>query len=276
MVRWHWLVVGLLTWILGPGCGRHVPVPAKGRSEDQSPAGTDKARPSKGQSHTARKPPADSEPARPNPAVRATKEEGILRGRVRWQGKGPELPGTDAKTRGIANVVVWLENAPGGEAEDTPEDRVLSQRDGDFHPHILLARKGDRLRMVSADEKANFRATGRLRFDLPLSRGQQAFRTLGDTGLATVSSQIQPRASAYLWVFDHKYYTRTGADGRFRLPAVPAGTYQIVFWHEGKRPIDPLRDVSRPPLRQRVTVAIGKNEGSVIEWTLSSEEVARK
>jgi hypothetical protein len=257
MLRWHWLVVGLMTLTPTLGCGRQGAVPAKPQSEDESKTGTDKSAPGE-QSHTVRKPPPDREPEKPNPAVSATKEGDILRGRVYWQGKGPMLPGTDAKSRGIADVVVWLKNAPGGDTEDAPEDRVLSQRDGDFHPHLLLARKGDRLQLVSADDQANFSATGKLSFNLSLAPGKREFRALREAGLITVRSEVQVRASAYVWVFDHKYYTRTGADGRFRLPAVPPGTYRLMAWHEGSRP--------EAALQRQAILTVGKNQGLKVEW----------
>jgi hypothetical protein len=256
MLRWHWLVVGLMTLTLG--CGGKSPLPATPQSDGESKPGTDKSASARDQTHTVRKPPPDREPEKPNPAVSATKESGILRGRVYWQGKGRALPGTDGKRRGIADVVVWLKNGPGGDTEEAPEDRVLSQRDGHFHPHLLLARTGDRLQLVSADDPANFSATGKLSFNLSLAPGKREFRTLREPGLVTFRSETQERASAYVWVFDHKYYTRTDAGGHFRLPPVPASTYRLMAWHEGSRP--------ESPIRKQATVTVGKDQGLKVEW----------
>jgi hypothetical protein len=35
----------------------------------------------------------------------------------------------------------------------------------------------------------------------------------------------------YLFVADHPYYCRTDSQGRFTLPQVPAGNYELVCWH---------------------------------------------
>jgi hypothetical protein len=34
-------------------------------------------------------------------------------------------------------------------------------------------------------------------------------------------------------VFEHPYVARSGADGAFRIPGVPPGTYRLTLWHEG-------------------------------------------
>jgi hypothetical protein len=38
---------------------------------------------------------------------------------------------------------------------------------------------------------------------------------------------------AHLLAFDHPYFALTDADGGFRIPGVPPGTYRITVWHEG-------------------------------------------
>jgi hypothetical protein len=286
MSRWHPVLAGTLALALAAGCSRHVPAPPGGGAEGKSKsplainpqsadqaAGSEKKRPAK--------------PRRPaNPAVSATREAGVISGRVRWQWAPPALADTipaaagqtvlvngekvparpsprlrvSADDRGIAGAVVWLENPPPDEAADPGDDPEVRQREGDFHPHVQAARTGARLRLASADDRADFRATGALSFSVPLSRGKQEFRPLNRAGLVEVRSEVYPWASAYLWVFGHRYYATTGGDGRFRLPAVPPGKYQLVLWHEGWRAPDPLG--------AKVTVTLGKDEGRSVEWTL--------
>jgi hypothetical protein len=38
--------------------------------------------------------------------------------------------------------------------------------------------------------------------------------------------------SATVMVFDHPWFTMPTEDGRFELPAMPAGDHDITAWHE--------------------------------------------
>ena len=38
--------------------------------------------------------------------------------------------------------------------------------------------------------------------------------------------------NGWLVVQAHPYYALTGADGSFKIDNVPAGTYEIEYWHE--------------------------------------------
>jgi hypothetical protein len=267
MSRWPCLLIGVLTLTLAVGCSR-TSRPERPGDEDSKPQGDNpKKKKDKPRPHTVKKPNLkDSGKPKPppNPAVTATEDAGVISGRVRGRGeKGP----------GIAGAVVWLENAPADQDGGSPEDQVLSQKDGKFHPHLLLARQGTRLKLVSADPQADFRATddtGALIFDVSLSQGKREFKALRRAGRIEVRSEDHPKAVAYIWVFDHKYYTETKADGRFRLPAVPAGTYRLAVWHEGKG------GSSAKAVRKRVTVTVGKDEGKHVEWALSEDGGAGK
>ena len=62
---------------------------------------------------------------------------------------------------------------------------------------------------------------------------------------------------SWLFVDDHPYYTRSDAQGRFTLPQVPPGRYELVCWlpnwHEALRELDAetaliCRLTFRPPV----------------------------
>jgi hypothetical protein len=38
--------------------------------------------------------------------------------------------------------------------------------------------------------------------------------------------------SAWGIVLDHPFFAATGADGRFSINNLPAGTYEVEIWHE--------------------------------------------
>ena len=37
---------------------------------------------------------------------------------------------------------------------------------------------------------------------------------------------------AYVGVFPHPFFSTTGADGKFTISGLDAGTYEITAWHE--------------------------------------------
>ena len=39
--------------------------------------------------------------------------------------------------------------------------------------------------------------------------------------------------SAFILVFNHRYFSVTSADGRYQISRVPPGRYTLVAWNEG-------------------------------------------
>jgi hypothetical protein len=66
---------------------------------------------------------------------------------------------------------------------------------------------------------------------------------------------------AYLRVLDHRYHAVTGRDGRFELPRVPPGEYEVMLWHESWEP-------DARPVRARVRVKLDAGRGAEVRWTL--------
>jgi hypothetical protein len=63
-------------------------------------------------------------------------------------------------------------------------------------------------------------------------RGQSRAREFTKSGTVKVYCDIHSHMSATILVFDHPYFTIPELSGSFELPAVPAGAYTIVGWHE--------------------------------------------
>ena len=47
-----------------------------------------------------------------------------------------------------------------------------------------------------------------------------------------VKCDVHPWMSAYIGVFTHPFFSVTSADGKFTIPGLDAGTYEITAWHE--------------------------------------------
>ncbi len=207
----------------------------------------------------------------------------------------PNVPAIDEKSSGLAGAVVYLKQIDPDKSRpwDLPPVRVET-RGQQFH--ILQGSADSRIgfvpvrasiELVSRDEM--FQSVQARGFDG--KSGKSAFFTcmLPDAGkivsrrlagpevveLASGSGYFWMRA--YLFVSLHPYLARTDAKGRFTLPRVPAGQYEIVAWHpnwnvqETERNPDSMRIQQvrfGPPLvnHESVTVEVGKTAN--VELTL--------
>ena len=52
-------------------------------------------------------------------------------------------------------------------------------------------------------------------------------------GIVRVFCEIHSHMSAFILVFNHRYFAVTAADGRYQIGRVPAGRYTLVAWNEG-------------------------------------------
>lgn len=212
-------------------------------------------------------------------------------------------PLIDPTNRGVGNAVVFLRGVDPvrGRPWDLPPVAV-EMRDQRFHiqqgindGRYGFVRRGEPVAMVSREKvpPANespplhmLHAEGAAFFTLafpdpnqPLSR---RFGKIGVIELSSASTYYWMRA--YLFVDDHPYYVCSGADGKFALPDVPPGDYELVCWMpnwlETGRDLDPelgigLRLFFRPPVEtvRKVRVAIG--ETVEMNFGLTAEQFER-
>lgn len=137
------------------------------------------------------------------------------------------------KKRDRSNVVVYLENGP--KAPPESENLVLrvQQRDKQFRPQVVVAPLGSSLAFPNEDKIFHnvFSLSKAARFDLGLYKsGESKLVKTKKAGVIDVFCNIHPQMFAKILVVDTPHYAITEADGRFTIPAVPVGTYQLVAW----------------------------------------------
>jgi hypothetical protein len=207
---------------------------------------------------------------------------GAVTGRVVWQGEPPsvsplvERPGLvaagfadeqlhhpnpnapvlDPASHTVRGAVVFLRGLDPrrGRPWDlsavrvVQKERQLSVRQGDTVGTIGFVRRGDPIDMVSEDATfyslhAGGAAFFTLAFPDPTPPDRPRRRNLNDRGVVELSSAAGAFwMRGYLFVDDHPYYTRTDADGRYRLPQVPPGRYEVVCWLPDWRELRHERD----------------------------------
>jgi hypothetical protein len=202
----------------------------------------------------------------------------------------PNAPCIDAATSGVGAAVIFLRGVDPrrGRQWDLPPVRVeqtdyhLLVCQGDAAGRDGFVRRGDRIEMVSSGPAFHaLHATGAAYFGLTFpDAAQSRLRTLDQPGLVELTS-----AAGYFWVRgylfvdDHPYYTRTNTEGRFTLPQVPPGRYEVVCWlpnwHEAGHDRDPetsqvVRVTFRPPVEHVKTVDVPPNGTQEVQftWTL--------
>lgn len=144
----------------------------------------------------------------------------------------------DLESKGLKDVVVWLEGAPSPEADDADagEDLVMDQVNYEFLPHVLAVRAGRTVTFLNSDGANHGVAASSLeaenRFNVvtpPGGRHEHAF--VASRRPVAIGCPIHAAMSAWVHVFDHPYFAVTDDGGRFRLPPVPPGTYTLHARH---------------------------------------------
>jgi hypothetical protein len=153
----------------------------------------------------------------------------------------PFAPVIDPYSHGVSDAVIHLREVDPRRARRWDHPPVaIEQRD--LRLHILQggrdsgigwARRGDPVVMVSRESLFHaLRARGSTWFTLAFpDPDQPLLRPLDESGVVELTSGAGYYwMRAYLFVAEHPYYACTDADGRFTLPNVPPGRYEIVCW----------------------------------------------
>ncbi len=137
----------------------------------------------------------------------------------------------------LANAVVYLDKIAAGKPA-APGAVALDQVGCTYAPHVQAAVRGSSIELRSSDpilHNVHGALAGKdLLFNVAMPmKGQKIKKKLKKAGLVQITCDAgHTWMRAYVQVFDHPYFAVTGADGSFKLTDVPAGTYDLVVWHE--------------------------------------------
>jgi plastocyanin len=151
--------------------------------------------------------------------------------------------------------VVYLESAPSLAFPDLePQRATLDQKNETFVPHVLAITTGTTVDFPNSDRVYHnvFSLSGVKRFDLgryPAGRSRSV--RFDRPGIVRVFCEIHSHMSAFILVFNHRYFAVTAPDGRYQIGRVPPGRYTLVAWNEGS-------------IRESRAIAIG-DEGGFVE-----------
>jgi hypothetical protein len=242
---------------------------------------------------------------------------GTIRGTVSWQGTLPDVPPIQAHLQPqgpppLKAPQLWPNThmphiGPSGEVQgavvflrqvDAVRSRPwnhapvrVEQHDYKYVIHqgsqpspVGFLRCGDAVIMDSTDDAVySLHARGAayfsLRFVEPHKPVERVLKQPGHVELTSGLGCIWMRG--HLFVVEHPYYTLTDEAGRFTLPDVPAGSYEVVCWlpnyRETGRDLDPntalpVRLTFAPPVQKTQTMTILPQKLGQIHFALSSAD----
>jgi hypothetical protein len=163
----------------------------------------------------------------------------------------------DSKTKGVANVAVYLKRPASGVMPIHADDKIRKESvviDAPFcvfEPHMVALYPAwydgkDRGKTGQTFIIKNSSAVTQApriiglpkyneasQFSLPPAKEKQ--HDLNSQPVPVSMQGFHAWMQAYVWVFDHPYYAITKADGTFAIPHVPADTeVKVMAWHESQ------------------------------------------
>ena len=176
---------------------------------------------------------------------------GVIRGVVLGVGSAPaqasasaypgmagSMPGMHAAVRGLAqDAVLYVEHVP-AEVESTLAQPgphpLLAQLGQTFRPRVLAIAAGTAVDFPNLDPIYHnvFSLSPVKRFDLgKYPRGHSKTVVFDRVGLVNVYCDIHSDMEAFVMVLPHHAFAQPDSAGRFALPNLPPGHYQLRTWH---------------------------------------------
>lgn len=135
----------------------------------------------------------------------------------------------------LQNVVVSVNSGPDGYEVDAGEQEVVDQENCRYKPHVTTVKAGETFQIEDSDPQMhNVRATtdGNQLFNNTTFEGQSFEQSFEDPGVYHLECNVHPWMSAWVYVTEHGRAAVTGSSGEATLSELPAGEYELTFWHE--------------------------------------------
>jgi hypothetical protein len=144
------------------------------------------------------------------------------------------------KDNSLVNAIVYLRLNKNEHIEIHPDYTELLKRPVQlelkgcaFHPHVLLIRVGQTLKVKNADPLGHHASISSLVFSPAIEPGDFEVRVSQASSLPMpLVCNIHPWMIGYTLSLNHPYMAATDTDGRFEIKNIPAGEHEFQFWHE--------------------------------------------
>ena len=141
----------------------------------------------------------------------------------------------DGGGRPVGDAVVTLKPANGrAPAPKLAADYRVNQQNTAFHPFVSIVPVGATVAFPNLDPFRHhvYSFSPAKRFELKLfARDQTRSVTFDRPGVAAIGCNIHDKMSAYIFVTDTVWTTRSPAQGTVRFGDTPDGDYVLQVWH---------------------------------------------
>lgn len=161
-----------------------------------------------------------------------------------------EVTVTNGAGQALAGAVVWVESAAARAAARPLSGVEVVQQNRSFVPEVSVVTVGTPVAFPNRDSVRHhvFSFSPAKRFELKLYVGTPATPVVFDRpGVSVLGCNIHDNMAAWVVIVDTPWFATTDAQGRARLPEVPAGRHQLRTWHSGMA-------VGVPALQQPLTL----------------------
>jgi plastocyanin len=161
----------------------------------------------------------------------------------------------------LGNVFVYVKSGLPDATWPAPSTAATIDQNGCmYHPHVIGVMVGQQLQFLNSDgllHNVHALPTVNQEFNVAMpAERKTADHTFDQAeGIFRVKCDVHPWMNAYIAVMKHPFFAVTGADGKFSIPNLPAGTYTIEAWQEKLACTG--ANCAAPPMEQTVTVADG-------------------
>ena len=161
-------------------------------------------------------------------------------------GAGFTRRGIERRGNQVAGVVIWIEGLRSGKPLPLERRFEITSDRCTLIPEVQTAVAGGTLNVRSLDAVEHrtrivHRDGGEVLATIRETDEGQVVpneRVLARPGTLELGCDVHPWTQAWIAVFDHPYFTTSGADGSFAMDSLPPGSYQIRAWHPRLGPIE--------------------------------------
>ncbi len=139
----------------------------------------------------------------------------------------------------MANVFVRVKSGlkPGGNYPSPAEEVVIDQKGCQYHPHVAAVMAGQSVKILNPDGTLHnvhvlSKVNAEQNIAMPKFRKDISVKFDKAEPMFAVKCDVHPWMAAWVTVQPNPFFSVTGADGKFTIANLPAGTYEIEAWHE--------------------------------------------
>jgi plastocyanin len=137
----------------------------------------------------------------------------------------------------VGNIFVAVKNPPAGSHAAPPAPVVIDQVGCRYVPHVVGVMAGQPLQFRNSDGILHNvhlqpKANREQNIGMPPSQTERDLTLNTPEPMFPVKCDVHPWMQAQVAVMSHPYFDVTDKDGRYEISGLPAGTYEVEFWHE--------------------------------------------